>query len=93
MHNEELGLLKREITELYESLSQTNKDILDDRLQHMPVVPNFPKITVSLKKPGIFKAKHWIVISKYICCAVHGIRNKKCQHYLFVNFFLFRFSY
>lgn len=73
MHNEELGLLKREISALYQSLSDNNKVILDSRIQSMPVVPNFPRITVSLSKPSIFKAKHWITISKYICCAIHGL--------------------
>lgn len=73
MHNEELGLLKREISSLYDSLSEADKKKLDSRIQSMPVVPNFPRITVSLSKPSIFKAKHWITISKYICCAIHGV--------------------
>jgi hypothetical protein len=73
MHNEELGLLKKEISALYESLSEADKETLDRRIQSMPVVPNFPRITISLSKPSIFKAKHWITISKYICCAIHGL--------------------
>lgn len=73
MHNEELGLLKREISSLYASLSDDGKELLDNRIQSMPVVPNFPRITMPLSKPSIFKAKHWITISKYICCAIHGL--------------------
>ena len=74
MHNEELGLLKREILELYGNLTEDYKNKVDERLQNMPVVPNFPKITATLAKPGSFKAKHWIVISKYICCVIQDIK-------------------
>ena len=73
MHNEELGLLKKEITFLYSNLPEASQQVLDTRLQGMPTCPNFPKFTGTLGKPSNFKAKHWIVISKYICCAVHGV--------------------
>jgi hypothetical protein len=72
MHNEELGLLKREISELYDSLDKETRSIVDSRLLSMPTVPNFPKISCTLENPSYFMAKDWIVVSKYICCAVHG---------------------
>jgi hypothetical protein len=72
MHNEELGLLKLEITNLYNSLSAENRALLDERIQAMPTVPGFPKISISLSKSSQFKAKHWITVSKYICCTIYG---------------------
>lgn len=72
MHAEELGLFKREITELYDKLSKENKQILDSRILQMPTVPNFPKISMSLKHAASFKAKHWITISKYLTCIIYG---------------------
>ena len=73
MHNEELGLLKKEIMLLWNSLSKIEKTKVDQRISAMPVVPNFPKISISLDKAGSFKAKHWITISKYIVCTVWGM--------------------
>ncbi len=73
MHNEELGLLCREVGALWKTLTPEARDELDRRVQSMPTVHNFPRITASIGKPGFFKAKHWITVSKFICCAIYGV--------------------
>lgn len=43
MHQEELGLLKKEIVMLFNNLSEKKQDVLDAILREMPKVPNFPR--------------------------------------------------
>lgn len=44
MHNEELGLLKKEIMLMYEGMSKASKKLLNQRILQMPKVANFPKV-------------------------------------------------
>lgn len=41
MHQEELGLLKKEIQHIFENLHPDKQDLLDERLQNMPKVSGF----------------------------------------------------
>lgn len=50
MHQEELGLLKKEILLIYESLTPAQKSTVDTKLQNTPKIPGFPSITRSLAK-------------------------------------------
>ena len=50
MHQEELGLLKKEIELVYKGLSDEEKSIIDSKLQQMPKIPGFPRITKPLSK-------------------------------------------
>jgi hypothetical protein len=50
MHQEELGLLKKEILLIYNLLPEEQKKIVDTKLQNAPKIPGFPSITRSLSK-------------------------------------------
>ena len=50
MHQEKLGLLKKEIELVYEGLSDEENSIIDSKLQQMPKIPGFPRITRPLSK-------------------------------------------
>ena len=73
MHNEELGLIKKEISSIYDDLSEEKKKHVDTTLRNMPKIPGFPAVTRSLSESKSFKAKDWISISKYICYVMEGI--------------------
>lgn len=72
MHQEELGLLKKEISLLYEGLSSSTKSEVDTRLYKMPTIPGFPSPAVSLQYAKHFQAKDWISIAKCILIVCEG---------------------
>lgn len=73
MHNEELSLIKKEISFIYDELSEEKKKHVDTTLRNMPKIPGFPSFTRSLSDSNTFKAKDWISVSKYICYVMEGM--------------------
>ena len=67
MHQEELGLLKKEIELVYEGLSDEEKSIVDCKLQQMPKIPGFPRITRPLSKVNLLYifGNFWFLIVLY----------------------------
>jgi len=72
MHQEELGLLKKEIVNIYAKLTSSDKLLVDRLLREMPKVPGFPKFTGTLADAKHFQAKQWITIAKLIPFVVKG---------------------
>ena len=62
MHQEELGLLKKEITLIYESLTDEEKALVDFKLQQTPKIPWFPSITRCLSQVYNFFSNFFIII-------------------------------
>ena len=73
MHQEELGLLKKEVIFLYDKLTPEQKLDVDQSLCKMPKVPGFPKFTGTLDDASHFQAKQWITIAKLLPFVVKGI--------------------
>jgi len=89
MHNEELGLVKKEIEFIYNSLSEDKQLLLDVRLRNMPKIPYFPSFTRTLEDLKSFKAKDWITICKTICYAVQGMLKMQAN---IISKYYFRFN-
>ena len=87
MHQEELGLLKKEITLLYENLEEAKQILVDSRLSKMPKVKGFPTPSRSLKYAKHFQAKDWIAISKCIVYVIEG-NLKLCVDEFFFKIYL-----
>jgi len=73
MHQEELGLLKREVINIYSALSSENKELVDIILRKMPKIPGFPRFTGTLADAKHFQAKQWITIAKLLPFVVKGM--------------------
>lgn len=84
MHNEELGLLKKEVTFIYDMLNSVEKKEVNTRLSEMPSVPGFPTPNRPLSYAKHFKAKEWIAIAKVILFVCEGR-----YFYITVIYFIF----
>jgi hypothetical protein len=73
MHQEELGLLKKEVINIYARLDAVQKELVDSLLRRMPKVPGFPRFTGTLADAKHFQAKQWITIAKLLPFVVKGI--------------------